>query len=95
LTAGGHRHYRHSGGDAFAALAKAKSKAKQAACISNMRQIGLALVMYSGDYNQYPEICGRANNTYIWQPRLLHFMGDNRKALPARRPCRKVLGIPS
>jgi len=36
------------------ALARAKSKAKQTACINNMKQIGIAGVMYVGDYNQYP-----------------------------------------
>src|SRR5450756_328860 len=62
------------------ALAKAKQKAKQAGCISNMRQVGIALVMYVGDYNQYPANLRTANDTYVWQPRLFHFMGDNRKA---------------
>lgn len=62
------------------ALAKAKSKAKQTGCISNEREIGLALVMYCGDYNQYPGDLRTANETYIWQPRLLSLMGNNRNA---------------
>src|ERR1700744_2677617 len=62
------------------ALNKAKQKAKQAACISNMHQIGLALVMYVGDYNQYPGNYRTANHTYIWQTRLLSTMGNNRAA---------------
>src|SRR5450759_225010 len=33
------------------ALAKAKSKAQQASCVSNLRQWGLALQMYSNDNN--------------------------------------------
>ena len=45
------------------ALSKAKQKAKQAACISNMRQIGIALVMYVGDFNQYPGNLRTANGT--------------------------------
>jgi prepilin-type N-terminal cleavage/methylation domain-containing protein/prepilin-type processing-associated H-X9-DG protein len=76
------------------ALAKAKEKAKQTACISNMRQIGIALVMYGNDYNQYPSCFWSSsssppgNSTYVWQPRLLSLMGDNRKAFfcPAARP---------
>src|SRR5262245_27723154 len=36
------------------ALARAKSKAKQTACINNLRQIGIGLVMYADTYNQYP-----------------------------------------
>jgi prepilin-type N-terminal cleavage/methylation domain-containing protein/prepilin-type processing-associated H-X9-DG protein len=68
------------------ALARAKSKAKQTACISNMRQVGIALVMYVGDYNQFPQCFWSSsstptgNSTYVWQPRLLSLMGNNRKA---------------
>jgi len=36
------------------ALAKAKSKGQQAACMNNLHQIGLAYVMYIGDYKAYP-----------------------------------------
>jgi prepilin-type N-terminal cleavage/methylation domain-containing protein len=33
------------------ALAKAKTKAKQSHCLSNMRQIGLGTVLYAADHN--------------------------------------------
>ena len=39
------------------ALAKAKQKAKQAGCISNLRQIGIALVMYADNYNPVSRNC--------------------------------------
>ena len=70
------------------ALAKAKSKAKQTGCINNMRQIGIALTMYEGDFNQYPSCYRPANNTYVWQTRLLTLMANNRGAFvcPAARP---------
>lgn len=76
------------------ALARAKEKAKQTACISNMHQIGLALVMYADDNHQYPYCFWSAvastpkgNDTYVWQPRILKYMGNNRKAFwcPAAR----------
>jgi prepilin-type processing-associated H-X9-DG protein len=69
------------------ALARAKQKAKQTACINNMRQLGIAMVMYSGDYNQYPGNLRTVNGTYVWQPRLLSMMGNNRAAFfcPAAR----------
>ncbi|MDR3459632.1 MAG: prepilin-type N-terminal cleavage/methylation domain-containing protein [Verrucomicrobiae bacterium] len=62
------------------ALAKAKAKAKQSACINNMRQIGLSLVMYADNYNQYPGDYRTSNHTYVWQTRLLSTMGNNRAA---------------
>jgi prepilin-type N-terminal cleavage/methylation domain-containing protein/prepilin-type processing-associated H-X9-DG protein len=34
------------------ALSKAREKARQASCQSNLKQIGLAVAMYMGDYNQ-------------------------------------------
>lgn len=35
------------------ALSKAKDKASRTACINNMRQLGLAMVMYTSDSNDY------------------------------------------
>jgi len=74
------------------ALSKAKLKAKQAGCMSNMREIGIALAMYPGDYGQYPNCLWSSDNggndTYVWQTRLLSFMGKNRNAFscPAALP---------
>lgn len=75
------------------ALAKAKQKAKQTACINNMRQIGIALTMYANDFNQYPSCFWSpgstppGNSTYVWAPRILSLMGNNRNAFfcPAAR----------
>jgi prepilin-type N-terminal cleavage/methylation domain-containing protein len=36
----------------FPVFAQARSKARQATCVSNMKQIGLAMLMYSGDYDE-------------------------------------------
>src|SRR6266850_852312 len=75
------------------ALSKAKQKAKQTSCINNMKQIGIACVMYTGEYNQYPgnlstSTAGWANYCYVWPTRLLSLMGNNRKAFscPAAQP---------
>jgi len=72
------------------ALAKAKQKAKQTSCINNMRQIGLALVMYSDTYNQYPNCLNPSLpiEIYVWPTRLLALMGNNRAAFscPAALP---------
>lgn len=36
------------------ALAKAKEKALTTQCLNNMRQIGIALMLYEGDYRKFP-----------------------------------------
>src|SRR5262249_44822826 len=66
------------------ALARAKAKAKQTNCISNLHQIGIATVMYVGDYGKYPGCLltptSLPNFYYVWPPRLFTFMGGNREA---------------
>jgi prepilin-type N-terminal cleavage/methylation domain-containing protein/prepilin-type processing-associated H-X9-DG protein len=62
------------------ALAKAKAKAQQTSCINNLKQIGLALVMYSDDFKQYPGCLWAAGKQYVWPRRILTYMGNNRKA---------------
>jgi prepilin-type N-terminal cleavage/methylation domain-containing protein/prepilin-type processing-associated H-X9-DG protein len=45
----------------FPVFAKARDKARQASCLSNMKQIGLALVQYNQDYDgQYPVVVSYA-----------------------------------
>jgi prepilin-type processing-associated H-X9-DG protein len=60
------------------ALARAKSKAKQTACINNERQLGLALTMYASDIQAYPGSYSAVNNVYVWTERLLPYAGKNR-----------------
>jgi prepilin-type processing-associated H-X9-DG protein len=62
------------------ALSRAKAKAKQTSCINNMKQIGIALVMYAEDFKQYPNCYNPFSGYYVWQPRLLYLMGNNRNA---------------
>ena len=37
------------------ALARAKAKAKQTVCLSNMKQIGLGFALYTDDFTKYPD----------------------------------------
>jgi prepilin-type N-terminal cleavage/methylation domain-containing protein/prepilin-type processing-associated H-X9-DG protein len=61
------------------ALSKAKAKGKTTACLNNMRQIGLATVMYLQNHGRYPG-CGFASPyRYVWPHRLLSEMGTNRQ----------------
>ncbi len=71
------------------ALSKAKAKAKQTACINNLRQIGIATTMYVGDTQAYTGSLSTIHGVYyVWPPRLLPYMGNNRKAFwcPAALP---------
>ena len=74
------------------ALNKAKVKAKQTACLNNLRQIGIATVMYVGEWQKYPGClftpATLPNFYYVWPPRLLANMGNNRKSFwcPAANP---------
>ena len=63
------------------ALGKAKSKAKQISCINNLKQMGIAFTMYVGEFKVTPGCLSVQNGVYyVWQPRLLSYMGNNRKA---------------
>lgn len=62
------------------ALAKAKSKAKQTACLNNLRQVGIATVMYVDEFKYYPGCLWNfgANYTYVWPTRLSGMMKNNK-----------------
>jgi prepilin-type N-terminal cleavage/methylation domain-containing protein/prepilin-type processing-associated H-X9-DG protein len=62
-------------------LSKAKTKAKQVNCKSNMRQIGIGLALYLNDFQVYPGCYSVTPEVYaVWPPRLLSVMANNRKA---------------
>ena len=49
------------------ALSSAREKARRAACITNLKQIGTALTSYAGDYNGYlPSWAGWRDSAYEW-----------------------------
>src|SRR5215469_8532190 len=73
-------------------LDKAKQRGLQASCINNLRQIGIAVNVYPGDFNGvYPSCLTKVVNStayYVWQPRLLNYTGNGRKVFycPAALP---------
>ncbi len=62
------------------ALAQAKAKAKQTACLNNLRQLGVATTLYVGDFGYYPGNLSVAyGNFYVWPSRLATQTGKNRQ----------------
>ena len=70
------------------ALSRAKSKGEQIFCLNNMKQIGLAVGLYSMDFNDKLPLCrnwGKAwggdhalRNDMVWMPELLEpYLGKN------------------
>ena len=58
------------------ALAKAKGKGQQAACINNLRQIGIATIMYVNDNRAYPGCYSVVPQPYaVWPVRAREFQG--------------------
>ena len=70
------------------ALALAKTKAKQTSCISNLRQLGLALSMYVTDNHGYPGDYCTQYGCYVWMDRILLNVAGNRVvfACPSASP---------
>jgi prepilin-type N-terminal cleavage/methylation domain-containing protein/prepilin-type processing-associated H-X9-DG protein len=63
------------------ALSRAKAKGKQASCINNLRQMGIATVMYVGDTGAYTGSLSTLRGVYyVWPVRLFDYMGGNRPA---------------
>lgn len=63
----------------FPVYSKAREKARQTSCLSNVKQVGMAIMMYAGDYDeQWPPIwVGWDTNQYgqqgtVWWPELIY-----------------------
>ncbi|MCC6728411.1 MAG: prepilin-type N-terminal cleavage/methylation domain-containing protein [Chthonomonadales bacterium] len=60
----------------FPVFAQARSKARQASCLSNLKQVGLAAMMYAQDYDEtlvlpyrwHPETWGACANKFTYWP---------------------------
>jgi len=52
-------------------LAQAKAKSQKTVCLNNLRQIGVAGVIYINDINQYPRDYSVNHLCYVWPTRLL------------------------
>src|SRR5689334_11631738 len=59
----------------FPVFAQAREKARAISCVSNLKQMGLAMVMYAQDYDeiypgnwQWSPGAVRAHSPYLWPP---------------------------
>ncbi|NLG13211.1 MAG: DUF1559 domain-containing protein [Lentisphaerae bacterium] len=75
------------------ALSKARAKAHAISCISNMKQICLAISMYSTDYMRFPPSyqANAHDNNGIWYQLVIGYVGDKKVMLcptvePRQRP---------
>lgn len=57
------------------ALAKAREMARRASCSSNLKQIGLAVHMYSSDYGEYLPTSGADDGTASLEPLYPSYIG--------------------
>lgn len=48
------------------ALSRAKARAQAIRCVSNLKQIGLALALYAGDSDDYFVLCANGDNSQLW-----------------------------
>ena len=70
------------------ALSKAREKAEAISCINNLKQIGLAMVSYSGDfknYNCYTYVYAGSDGDgdgeapqYTWMDAIINYVGDSK-----------------
>jgi prepilin-type N-terminal cleavage/methylation domain-containing protein/prepilin-type processing-associated H-X9-DG protein len=67
------------------ALSKARDKGRAAACVSNMKQIGVALEMYSSDFNDWFPPAARVGDSSSFDSLLSPYMsgGHNVSSAPA------------
>jgi prepilin-type processing-associated H-X9-DG protein/prepilin-type N-terminal cleavage/methylation domain-containing protein len=64
------------------ALSKARQHANQVSCSSNLRQMGLALIMYTNEWGYYPgaRYHTTAGQDYaVWPTRLRRYLGNSQK----------------
>ena len=75
------------------ALSTAREKARQAVCMSNLKQIGLAFTMYNNDYNDwfpryvYDTGLPHPDSTLGWSTRLYPYLDYNYNSGPAVFHC--------
>ncbi len=75
------------------ALSQAREKARQANCMSNLKQMGLAMFMYAGDNDGVISGCGANTGTWTWMENIEQYAVGRRPA--AGGPYNKLFRCPS
>ncbi len=70
----------------FPIFAAARADARRNACVSNLRQIGLALAMYRQDYDELPSHLSALSPGYVTDPRLYVCPSDAKQGQYAGNP---------
>jgi len=63
-------------GQLLPSLSSAREKGRQANCINNLHQIGLAIEMYYQDYNDYPTWLSTLYKNYLGTPKIFLCLTD-------------------
>jgi prepilin-type N-terminal cleavage/methylation domain-containing protein/prepilin-type processing-associated H-X9-DG protein len=90
----------------FPVFAQARDRARMSACISNMRQIGTAVMMYAGDYDEtFPYVTfysakgnwgAKGDMTYTWKNAIRPYLKNlDVFACPSNPSSRSVPGVPN
>ena len=80
------------------ALASAKARAKQSLCLNNMRQVGLALTLYEGDFQRMPprfsQIADFMNpKSSGWRPNCLYLIAPYLQGVSSNTPSSKGVSV--
>ena len=60
------------------ALQQSRERAKKANCGANMKQLGIAMIMYSDNYKRLPNYGSSSESRSCWDIKILPFLGGKR-----------------
>src|SRR5262245_37679801 len=80
----------------FPVFAAARARARRTTCISNLRQLGMALQMYKQDYEELPPHLSDIDATYVRAPLLFRCPNDPKQGQhPGNPRMEGILYLPS
>ncbi len=82
------------------ALAKAKSRARQTQCLNNLRQVGLAMVLYENDFQRMPPKASQIGDFMNpkaagWKPNCLYVIAPYLQGVGSNTPSSKIYSCPA